>query len=635
MTRPASSSASRSSKSPGRPPQRPGARQLRRDHRARSGGEGGRLAVLLPSPSIGRPRADVPDGSRPPPSSKGSARWGRTRPRSPPAGRRRRRCSPSSAGRHDPGGRAQRARRARSPASAQCARRGGGGGPRVRPLGGFRRRDRAGGGDLLRARPDGAMTPPVSPDPIVAELCGNSPAIGAAAGGAAGREEAKRRIIALFKRVNALIGDLGSLKEDIRGHVERYKQLAEQRDPACGPRYGPPQLHRDRLMRPPSSKGVEPDLGDPQGAIQALGRALELSPDDIQPNRSSAGPQMLAESYDDACSRGAGARPANASRVNVGYICLKKRIFGEAMKHHLRGSFAWDNPKASLYAPIWAWSISGAPISSAQGFLQKAIALGPNLIEAYYDLGAAARGWSGDRTGRARPGGGHCGQSLRTLGSALPGAPRQHREGRGGPALGLVLTILLSQAMPGRWETAQVGDILAVARAADLTLAIGLAEEADRPHAWYGLPHGTRAHPAGRGPERASRRYASGRPPSDLGSRVRAPGSPDDHPPGGRRRSPADPEARAGASGVARRGAGEGPALVRRGVRCRRVRGARPAGGAATERGRRPRQGADPRRAGPRAPERASHGRGVLWPGGVRGALPGKGTSFGRASAPC
>ncbi len=32
-----------------------------------------------------------------------------------------------------------------------------------------------------------------------------------------------------------------------------------------------------------------------------------------------------------------------------------------------------------------------------------------------------------------------------------------------------------------------MGDVLAVARARDLALAISLAEEADRPHAWYGL----------------------------------------------------------------------------------------------------------------------------------------------------
>ena len=40
------------------------------------------------------------------------------------------------------------------------------------------------------------------------------------------REAVKRDIIALFKRVDAALGDLGQMKEDIRGLVERYKQGA-------------------------------------------------------------------------------------------------------------------------------------------------------------------------------------------------------------------------------------------------------------------------------------------------------------------------------------------------------------------------------------------------------------------------
>ena len=40
------------------------------------------------------------------------------------------------------------------------------------------------------------------------------------------REALKRDIIALFKRVDAALTDLGQMKEDIRGLVERYKQGA-------------------------------------------------------------------------------------------------------------------------------------------------------------------------------------------------------------------------------------------------------------------------------------------------------------------------------------------------------------------------------------------------------------------------
>ncbi|MEP6687100.1 MAG: hypothetical protein ABJC36_02050, partial [Gemmatimonadales bacterium] len=40
------------------------------------------------------------------------------------------------------------------------------------------------------------------------------------------REAVKRDIIALFKRVDTALGELGQMKEDIRGLVERYKQGA-------------------------------------------------------------------------------------------------------------------------------------------------------------------------------------------------------------------------------------------------------------------------------------------------------------------------------------------------------------------------------------------------------------------------
>ena len=45
------------------------------------------------------------------------------------------------------------------------------------------------------------------------------------------REDAKRRIIALFRRVDSALADLGQLKEEIRGLVDLYKQLAAE-DPS-------------------------------------------------------------------------------------------------------------------------------------------------------------------------------------------------------------------------------------------------------------------------------------------------------------------------------------------------------------------------------------------------------------------
>jgi tetratricopeptide (TPR) repeat protein len=254
------------------------------------------------------------------------------------------------------------------------------------------------------------MTAPSGPDPIAAELAAEFAAIGAlldSGPGSAEREEAKRRIIALFKRVDALLGELGSLKEGLRGHVERYKQLAaEAAGHAGGLDSDRPQLHHDHLG---ASTFIEKgwsliSLGDPQGAIQALGRALELSPDDIQAQSLLGWAQMLAERHDDALatfSRVLAREPANAlARVNVGFICLKKRIFGEAIEHLSRVIRLENDPKASLYAHYYLGVVylERAMYLDAQTFLRKALTLGPNLIEAYYDLGRAQ--WlSGDQVG--------------------------------------------------------------------------------------------------------------------------------------------------------------------------------------------------------------------------------------------
>jgi tetratricopeptide (TPR) repeat protein len=255
------------------------------------------------------------------------------------------------------------------------------------------------------------MTSPSGPDPITTELAAEFAAIGAlldSGPGPAGREEAKRRIIALFKRVDALLGELGTLKEGIRGHVERYKQLAavDAAGHAAGLDSDRPHLHHDHLG---ASTFVEKgwsliSLGDPQGAIQALGRALELSPDDIQAQSLLGWAQMLADQHDDALatfSRVLAREPANAlARVNVGFICLKKRIFGEAIEHLSRVIRLENDPKASLYANYYLGVVylERAMYLDAQTFLRKALTLGPNLIEAYHDLGRAQ--WlNGDQVG--------------------------------------------------------------------------------------------------------------------------------------------------------------------------------------------------------------------------------------------
>jgi tetratricopeptide (TPR) repeat protein len=214
----------------------------------------------------------------------------------------------------------------------------------------------------------------------------------------ADRDTVKRDIIALFKRVDGALADLGQMKEDIRGLVERYKQ-GNTMEPATAPQFtgARPAVHADHLG---ASTYVEKgwsliSLGDYAGAIQSLEKALSLAPGEVQAQSLLGWAQMLHEDYDDALgtfSRVLMKEPANAlARINVGYICLKKRIFGEAIEHLSKAIRLDNDRKATLYAHYYLGLVylEREMYEDAQTFFRKTLKLGPNLVEAYFELGRA------------------------------------------------------------------------------------------------------------------------------------------------------------------------------------------------------------------------------------------------------
>jgi tetratricopeptide (TPR) repeat protein len=224
------------------------------------------------------------------------------------------------------------------------------------------------------------------------------------------RSAVKREIIAYFKRVDGALGELAQLKEEIRGLVERYKQLAGESEGSPAPQFtgARPAVQADHLG---ASTYIEKgwsliSLGDYAGAIQSLERALSLAPDEVQALSLLGWAQMLSESYDEALgtfSRVLMREPANAlARINVGYICLKKGIFGEAIEHLSRAIRLDNDRKATLYANFYLGLVyqEREMYEDAETFFRKALALGPNLIEAYYELGRSL--WFAGRQDDAR-----------------------------------------------------------------------------------------------------------------------------------------------------------------------------------------------------------------------------------------
>src|SRR5690606_3187411 len=226
---------------------------------------------------------------------------------------------------------------------------------------------------------------------------------------AAERAQAKAEIVGLFKALEAQIADLSQLKDDVKLLVDKWKaQQAVSGVQAPEFQGEKPVVHADHIG---ASTFIEKgwsrlSLGDYEGAEKALTRAIELSPGDPQSEALLGWAQMLQDKYDDALmnfQKVLMREPANAlARINVGYICLKKKIFGEAIEHLSKAIRLDNDRKATLYAHFYLGLVylEREMYEDAQTFFQKTLVLGPNLIEAYYELGRAH--WFNEERDEAR-----------------------------------------------------------------------------------------------------------------------------------------------------------------------------------------------------------------------------------------
>ena len=207
----------------------------------------------------------------------------------------------------------------------------------------------------------------------------------------------KVEIISFFKTIEQEIVDLTNLKDEVKGLVDKWKAL--QAGATLAPEFNAekPVVHADHIG---ASTFIEKgwsrlSLGDYPAAETALKKAIELSPNDAQSEALLGWAMMLQEKYDDALlwfQKVLVRDPQNSlARINVGYICLKKKIYGEAIEHLSRAIRLDNDKKATLYAHFYLGLVylERDMFEDAQTFFQKTLVLGPNLIEAYYELGRA------------------------------------------------------------------------------------------------------------------------------------------------------------------------------------------------------------------------------------------------------
>jgi len=251
------------------------------------------------------------------------------------------------------------------------------------------------------------------------------------------RDAIKADIIALYKEVEQEIVQLTALREDVKRLVDRWKQIGggaaakATNAPAFG---GERPVMADHIG---ASTYLEKgwsliSLGDHDAAERALLKALELSPNDPQTESLLGWAQMLQEKYDEALlnfQKVLMRQPTNSlARINLGYICLKKKIFGEAIEHLSKAIRLDNDRKASLYAHFYLGLVYAERemYEDAQTFFRKTLALGPNLIEAYYELGRvlwfdnkrddALETWrAGLAANKFNPWGKRCGEMLKHI----------------------------------------------------------------------------------------------------------------------------------------------------------------------------------------------------------------------------
>ncbi len=135
------------------------------------------------------------------------------------------------------------------------------------------------------------------------------------------------------------------------------------------------------------------DFGAAESAFE---RALALAPDDAEAIALLAWARAANGRGDDALMAAqqvivqrARGPAASLARVAIGRVCLAKGIVGEAVEHLARVVRDADDRRATLYATLYLGVAyqRREMYEDAVAFLRRALTLGPNLVEARYELG--------------------------------------------------------------------------------------------------------------------------------------------------------------------------------------------------------------------------------------------------------
>lgn len=133
-------------------------------------------------------------------------------------------------------------------------------------------------------------------------------------------------------------------------------------------------------------------------AERVLEKALEKAPNNIKVMKLLGWAYMYTEKFDDALllyQKVLNIEPGDEmSRNNLGYICYKKKIFGEAIEHLSKVIKTGKDVSAVLYANYYLGLVyfERNMYKDAIHFFEKALEIGPNLYEAKYYMALSFSG---------------------------------------------------------------------------------------------------------------------------------------------------------------------------------------------------------------------------------------------------
>jgi len=205
------------------------------------------------------------------------------------------------------------------------------------------------------------------------------------------RERLRTEIVGLFREVELQIAGLQALKEDLRPLVDRYREIfarAEAASPLARVDHLGSSTYRERGWS--ALAGADYDR-----AVVELEKALSMDPDNPSNLSMLAWAFLRLREWEKGrglLERVLDMEPTHAlARTCAGYLQLRESKFAEAIESLAGVAREGTDRTATMYANLYLGIVYAERDMhrDAQSFFRRALELGPNLTEAYWEMGRA------------------------------------------------------------------------------------------------------------------------------------------------------------------------------------------------------------------------------------------------------